>query len=263
MPTDAPKNPVVAAPAQSGGKTAPVNAPLSSPAAGAKSVDGPPRVDAAVTVAKHGGQSGGRQSKDGLVVGSPEYRERVKADDRARKKAASQVARQLQRPAALPGLPAKLPLLANAAAPPTPPALAPLDGVAPADFVPWVGSDLDSTTKLAVKVSEKAWLHNVERKLVAARVGEANTREIVEDAKFDADAKDAVVKSGGAMVADALNAMKVSSRYKHVPQALSGILLIGLGMMKVNKRLDQLVKAANASNQPAQPGQSQAEKIHE
>ncbi len=204
------------------------------------------------SVAKHGGNAGGRRRADGLVPNSPEAIAADRRKDRDRKAAARAVAKRMVEPAALPSAPVATAPAVN------PPGASPVHAVVPdalavAQVEPWKPEDLDETTALLVDVWEEGRLLKREKQCKEARLPDADAKEIVALAHFPDKAKKGLVHASGSVVAKALNAAGVSAKYRDVPLFLSSLALIVAEGQKADKRMRELIEAVNKPAKPEPP----------
>ena len=195
-----------------------------------------------------GGLRGGRKRKDGLVPGSPEALAADREKDAERKRLARERDR-LANPAPLPPASAAtatatLPPVQNAAVP-TPDNLGTFTGVENFETVAWLAKDVEPLVNELVELTEELCQTAINSRCKKARLPMEIAKEIESDARWATRAK-AMIKQGGAdLFAQLMNKSQIPLAIRPYILITIGSLQIAIGQMKILKRLDQLILAAN------------------
>ena len=181
------------------------------------------------------------------MPGTPEALDADREKERLKKQRQRDRLRALQPPPALPSAAPK-PLAGTPPAPGAPPG-APGD-VATIDVLPWVGQDVAPALGDALALLEEADKLSIETKLQKAHLPPQVVAEVMADAAWPERSKQGITKYGGDALAKGLNALGLSSKHKDVALIAPALAYLLVDRVKLHRRLDDLVKAANATAPP-------------
>jgi hypothetical protein len=233
-------------------KTSP--APVAGGTVGAPAANVDSGNNARPRVELFGGLRGGRKRKDGKIPGSPEALEADRAKDAERKR----LARERDRLANPEIIPAAIPASAPQSNPPAQnnsPAkadsLGVVAGVENFETVAWLAKDVEPLVNELVELTEELCQTAINTRCKKAKLPIEIAREIEHDARWATRAK-AMIKQGGAdLFAQLMNKSQIPLAIRPYIMITIGSLQIAIGQMKILKRLDLLILAAN--QKPTKP----------
>lgn len=198
-----------------------------------------------------GGFKGGRRRLDGLRPGSPE----ALAADREKERIKKQRQRDRARVAATAALPAAIiPAVAAPAAPalgamPGNPLAAATDNLGGVEsvgdlpLVRWTPKDIAPVIKQTVGLAEELCRRQISTRCRKARLPDGITKEIESDTKWAENSKRMIEEGVAEISAQQLNKAEVPVEVRPWINVTVGVAQIGIGHMKVLKRLDELISS--------------------
>lgn len=103
----------------------------------------------------------------------------------------------------------------------------------------------------AIELLEEADLTAIQGKLQQANLDKVLCKEVMEDAHWPERSKKGMTKHGAPALAKALNAIGVSAKHKDAVLIVPSLAYLILDRVKLHKRLNELIKAANPPTTPA------------
>jgi len=200
-----------------------------------------------------GGLRGGRKRKDGLKPGSPEAMEADRAKDAERKRLARERDRLANPPvipsANPPANPAPVQPVQNTATPP-PDNLAAVNGVESFETDAWLAKDVEPLVNELVELTEELCQGAINSRCKKAKLPIEIAKEIEADARWATRAKMMIKQGGADLFAQLMNKSQIPLAIRPYILITIGSLQIAIGQMKILKRLDQLIMAANPPTKP-------------
>lgn len=197
----------------------------------------------------------GKPRKDNLVPGSPEA---IKADREAARLAKQKQRARNRAQVVPPPLPARThtpsPALVDQTHAQIPDGASPVR-VEDAEMVPWLSEDLSGPLLDTLELVEEADKFSIETKLQQAHLSPENVREVMRDAVWPERAKRGLSKYGAGALAKGLNALGLSAKHRDVALIVPSLAFLITDRIKLHKRLDALIAAANPPAAPS-PGQT-------
>lgn len=104
----------------------------------------------------------------------------------------------------------------------------------------------------SLELLEELDVSSIEGKVHKCHLPPEIVKEVMQDASWPERSKKGITKYGASALAKGLNALGISAKHKDVGLILPSAIYLVSNRIKLHRRLDALIKAANTPLQPAE-----------